>query len=681
MKKRSKEASSENIKARGKSALNELDKISPQSIDLYFDILENLDAIVFVADEKSHKILYANRYTHILLGDVTGKVCWQALRGGKSEPCNYCQPNGDNSIVETGEGCINYEIRNSATQGWYDVHVRPVKLPDGRTVFVHLATDITEKKDIDEKLKNNEEKYRTVADYTYDWECWLNEERNFKYISPSCQRISGYKAKEFFADPSLLEKIIHPEDRSSFIQHQETIFNSPNYSHLEYRIITKDGKTKWISHYCQPVYAKDGTFWGRRSSNRDITERKEVEEKKKLNELRLSTLLRLYEKKELDTSELCTFVLESSLPITSSSIGFLGFLNKDESVVTIHAWSKSVMDECAIHQKPIEFNVNEAGLWGEAIRSKRPFVINDYSLESPLKKGVPKGHIAISRFLAAPLLSDNKVKAIIAVGNKKESYTDDDADQLRLLLEGMWQIIQRKKAEKKTLKQSKRIKNFASAVAHDLKSPAISAHGFARLLKKKYAHVLDERAVKYCDQIMRSSEQITSLAEDINIYITTRDVPWSFEELNLPDIWNTVREEFMLQFEERKIKWIELKAAPLKIVANRTGILRIYRNIIENALKYGGEGLSEITMGYEKSRIHHILSVGNNGACIQHDDEKAIFKEFKRSSNNLKVSGTGLGLSIVKEIAKKHKGQSWLTTGNDGKPVFFVSISVDLEET
>ena len=651
---------------------------SQESINNLFDILNNLDAIIFVVDMQSYEILYANKNALNLLGNFTGKTCWQFLQGEVSGPCSFCSTKYLFNSDGTPHGSLSYDIQNTVTSGWYDVHERSVNLPDGRSVRIHLAIDITDKKKTIDKLKESEEKHRTVADYTYDWESWLNEKRNVEYISPSCQRITGHYREEFLSDPSLLKKIIHPEDRSKFIRHQGNPFQSPLSSHLEFRIISRDGTIKWISHYCQPVYGEDGSFRGRRSSNRDITERIKAEAKTKLNELRLSTLISLYEKKDLDTEEICDFVLESSLPMTSSSIGFLGFLNQNESVVTIHAWSKNVMRECAIHKKPIQFNVSKAGVWGEAVRQRQPFVINDFSLDSPLKKGIPEGHVDIDRFLAVPILSNNKVIAIVAVGNKEEPYTDDDADQLKLLLEGMWQIIQRKKVEKEVFQQSEKIRHFASVVAHDLKSPAISVYGLAKMLKEKYAQVLDERGLKYCEQIMKSSEQMSSLAEDINSYITTRDTPCDFEVLELMEIWNIVRGEFMLQLQDRNISWVEPNMEPVEIVGSRIGIQRIFRNLVENALKYGGDHLSEITMGYKTSEKYHILMVGNNGAGILEEDAKVIFQEFKRKPISPQVYGSGLGLAIVNEIAKKHKGRSWLENGSDVEPVFCVSIARDL---
>ena len=646
-----------------------------QTADSFFNILEYLDAIVFVVDMQTNKVLYANKYTENLFGKVSGKMCWQALQSGMSGPCAFCSKIDLCVADEKPLGTIAYEVRNIFTGRWYDVHERDVELPDGKIVRIHFATDITDKKKIDSEFSKREDKYRTVADYAYDWEYWINEERQFKYISPSCERITGYRVDEFLSDPDLLYDIIHPEDRPVFIRHREQAFTSDQYSSLDFRIITKTGEERWISHYCRAVYSKDGEFRGRRSSNRDITDRKEAERKTKLNERRLTTLVQLYEKKELPAQAICDFVLESSLPITSSSIGFMGFLNDSESVMTILAWSKSVMQECAVHQKPIEFTIAEAGIWGEAVRKRQPVVINNFSLPSSLKRGTPEGHIEIKRFMAVPLVFENRVVAVLAVGNKGRDYNNDDIDQVSLLLEGMWQIMLRKKAEDDLVKQSEKVKHFTNAVAHDLKSPAITIHGFARKLKEKYGDVMDEKGLKYCDQIIKSSEQIFSLVEDINTYIATRENVCEFESLELTELWNTIRQEFLLQLQGSNINWHEPHVESVEIRCNKMGLLRIFRNLIDNALKHGGDNLTEIVLGYELSNDYHILTVENNGEIILPEDKKIIFKEFARKVKKPQIYGSGLGLSIVRQIAKKHKGTSWLTTSDRGKPVFCISIS------
>ena len=143
-------------------------------------------------------------------------------------------------------------------------------------------------------------------------------------------------------------------------------------------------------------------------------------------------------------------------------------------------------------------------------------------------------------------------------------------------------------------------------------------------------------------------------------------------------MWNTIQETFRLQFEDKNIRWVEPDIDIVKIIGNIIDMLRIFRNLVQNALKYGGNSLSEVTMGYRRSEKHHILMVENKGERIPEKDEEIIFKELKRKPTTSKVYGSGLGLAIVMEIAKKHKGQSWLTKGSDGEPIFCVSIAQNL---
>lgn len=128
-----------------------------------------------------------------------------------------------------------------------------------------------------ETLAEQEFKFRTVADYTYDWEYWLGLEGEFLYISPSCERITGYAAGEFIANPKLIYEIMVPEDRRLMEAHIANI-REDDHGTLDFRIMTKQGEMRWIAHGCQAVFGPDGRYLGRRANNRDITERKLAEE-------------------------------------------------------------------------------------------------------------------------------------------------------------------------------------------------------------------------------------------------------------------------------------------------------------------------------------------------------------------------------------------------------------------
>jgi signal transduction histidine kinase len=116
------------------------------------------------------------------------------------------------------------------------------------------------------------------------------------------------------------------------------------------------------------------------------------------------------------------------------------------------------------------------------------------------------------------------------------------------------------------------------------------------------------------------------------------------------------------------------------IKADRLSIIRALRNLVDNALKYGGEALSEINIRYKESRESHILSIRDNGIGLKEQDyHQDIFAPFIRIKTSKGIEGSGLGLTIVREIAEKHGGQVWLEPGQERGLTFYVSIPKNLQ--
>jgi PAS domain S-box-containing protein len=147
------------------------------------------------------------------------------------------------------------------------------------STYADFAWDIVEHKQADQAVLKSEEKFRTLVDWTYDWEIWVDLEGNMVYVSPSCERITGYKPEEFIANPRLMIDIIHPDDRQMMEEHQKVIHDTSSEAlTLGFCFITKDGQVKWIEHICRPLFDAQGQHLGRRISNRDVTERKLAEQ-------------------------------------------------------------------------------------------------------------------------------------------------------------------------------------------------------------------------------------------------------------------------------------------------------------------------------------------------------------------------------------------------------------------
>lgn len=128
-----------------------------------------------------------------------------------------------------------------------------------------------------DRLAESEERYRTVADFTYACEFWQGPDGLFIYVSPACERITGYSVQEFLDDPKLYDSLIHPEFREQVQRNGSTMAKLLNPSTFDAKIINKKGEEHWIAHNSMPVYSKQGNYLGTRASVRIIDHRKILE--------------------------------------------------------------------------------------------------------------------------------------------------------------------------------------------------------------------------------------------------------------------------------------------------------------------------------------------------------------------------------------------------------------------
>ncbi len=183
-------------------------------------------------------------------------------------------------------GSARCDYRWQVASGEWRWHSFSMRLVECEEISEHpgkcvagLVWDITERKQTEKALLEREERYRTVADSTYDWEFWIGPDASFLYVSPSFERVTGYLPSDLKSNPSLLfDTLVFPSDRDMVRANLIGGLHSSDPLFFDFRIITKSGDIRWIGHVSQPVYDDKGDTLGRRVSNRDITELKETVE-------------------------------------------------------------------------------------------------------------------------------------------------------------------------------------------------------------------------------------------------------------------------------------------------------------------------------------------------------------------------------------------------------------------
>ena len=170
-------------------------------------------------------------------------------------------------------------------------HVATLPEKTGDARFIHLPVNgeignltgafnsmVEEIDQSTQALRNSEQRYRIVTEFTNDFTYWRRPDGSFEFISPACLEVTGYSREELFDQPSLMEEMIHPSDRPMVDQMAAENGDNVNCSHeeIEYRIITKGGNIRWVRHNCRPIIDENGTFLGRRGCRSDITEHKQL---------------------------------------------------------------------------------------------------------------------------------------------------------------------------------------------------------------------------------------------------------------------------------------------------------------------------------------------------------------------------------------------------------------------
>jgi two-component system, cell cycle sensor histidine kinase and response regulator CckA len=200
----------------------------------------------------------------------------------------------------------------------------------------------------------------------------------------------------------------------------------------------------------------------------DITERMRAEQSKHLNEARLESLLAISQHRAASVQDLLDFALAEAMRLTESVFGYIYLYSESRREFVLNTWSRGVMDACKVADKKTIYALEKTGIWGEAVRQRRAIILNDFSAPHPLKKGLPEGHAPLRSYMTIPVFSGEEIVAVVGVANNPAGYDEADVRQLKLLMEPVWRIVERTRAEEQAREAQRRIESILEATGTGL---------------------------------------------------------------------------------------------------------------------------------------------------------------------------------------------------------------------
>jgi signal transduction histidine kinase len=223
--------------------------------------------------------------------------------------------------------------------------------------------------------------------------------------------------------------------------------------------------------------------------------------------------------------------------------------------------------------------------------------------------------------------------------------------------------------------------SFAHAVAHDLRAPLRAIEGFSHLLMESCGAKLDETERGYIDRVRRGALQMASLIEGLLAYSRMEHRELQLGHIDLA----ALVAELVVEVDERARALgaqVEVDVPPLRVSADREGLGVVFRNLIENALKFTREGVApRIEIGAHAANETIVAWVRDNGIGFDQGYHDKIFEIFQRLHRQQEYEGTGIGLALARKAMQRMGGRIWAESRAGAGATFYVELpSVEVEE-
>ncbi|MBD1809997.1 PAS domain S-box protein [Microcoleus sp. FACHB-SPT15] len=616
------------------SALQRLNEELQQSQQNLQAIIDNTTAVIYLKDSKGRFMLINRQFEslfHVTREQVIGKTDHDVF---PKDLADAFQVN-DSRVMDTREVLTIEEVapQHDGPHTYISIKFPLYDATHSLYAVGGISTDITERKQAEQKLRDSEHRFRSVFEqapfaiqiFTADGFLEQANQTWEQMWGITRDRVAGYN---LLHDPQA-EVMGHlPDFRKAFAG--EVVSLPPVY--YDPALSNNQGASRWIEVHLYSVKDEAENVQEVVLITRDISDRKHAEQRLQSSEERFRRAI-------LDAPLPMMLHAEDGevVQINRTWTQLTGYTHSD--IPTIADWSeKAYGRRKELVQADIERLYNLNGRISEG----------EYTITTR------NGEVRIWEFYSAPLgrLPDGRrlvISTAIDISERKKTEAE-----IRQLNETLEQRVIERTAQLEEANQE--LEAFAYSIAHDLRAPLRGMQGLAEALLEDYADTLDALGQQYAHHIVASAQRLDDLINDLLAYshLSRSELTVSTVDLN----W--VMSRAMSQIEadlKQQQAVVTIRSVLPKVMAHHGTLVQVLANLLSNALKFVENAQPQVQIWVETHDDWVQLWIADNGIGIALEHQQRIFRVFERLHGIETYPGTGIGLAIVHKGIERMGGQ------------------------
>jgi PAS domain S-box-containing protein len=499
------------------------------------------------------------------------------------------------------------------------------------------------------ELQKSEHRFQTLARISPVGIFRTDPHGSTTYVNPKWCAISGLSSDQALGDGWLTS--VHPDDRERLSRgwEESTQFHKSSFS--DYRFLRPDGTTSWVMGQAVPELNSENQILGYVGTITDITDRKTVESALLESERQLSLIY-------ANISDILFYLAvepKNRYRFVSVNSAFLEVTGLPEDRVVGKLFQEVI-------PKPAQALV--LGNYKKAIRTKKPV---NWEEVSDYPAGKKYGEVSV-----IPIMDpDGECTHLIGKVHDftERKHAEEEIQKLNTELELR---VEQRTAQLQAA--NKELESFSYSVSHDLRAPLRAISGFSEIIARRYRENLNEEGRHYIDNIVRASERMAHLIDDLLTYARLGRSGVRMEPVSLADLVNEIGNNMQGYLAEIHGKLNIPENLPA-VSGDQTLLRQVFTNLLENAFKYHTPGVSpKVSMTFNNEDHHVIIKVKDNGIGIAPEYHEKIFNMFQRLHSEAVYPGTGIGLATVRKSVELMGGSVWVESKEGEGSTFVVRL-------